>query len=307
MFEALSSALEAQKEAAIVALGAALEENPNAIWWEEKERASIGALIASREEWQVLNSQSEIYLRRTDLQCPYPEMNLNRSFQLRWGIKIVDCRLFMDKKGCRRTLFSLEGQQQNKDSISLELRPHPGKRLTSEETFYAQLPLLASELVDNFYSNQQIKAEITSGQRYQGADVVALHEKVGQNQPLKPADMEKLGNVISAMDDGLKLDSFQSEISALDYAIAGGLPREDITSITTDPGQKAAFMYYTMKGILLLFEHVLMQANGEPGILWTDSTPPTSSSSPAGKDNEEQWALPTTTAVRDQLEGGNYI
>ena len=243
--------------------------------------ASIGRIAIQKIEIDGIDSLGQRFAKRDDLTKPFPDhrWNWHRTFPTALNGENFEATLVVSPDSGWKISFILKHPTRGKKEsgvIQTKTSAHSYLGLNAEDALFHELYEWASGSVKGFYEMQEEIRRIHSGEKFGEMNVFITGLKLMAGERV---NKENFDDPIAAYALGLdmfKIQSYNSGLNALEYASAAGLSTEELEKVIAKP---AEFIFYVMRGIIRLFLHILMEANGEPGILSAKIHPSSSESS----------------------------
>lgn len=255
-------------------------------------QATTARLVVSDEEIAGVLNLATQFSERKDIDRPFSDhrWNFNQSFPISIHGQAYEATYVVSPDSeWKMDVILNHPERGKKTSVCITMGPKMGNDycgLTREDRLYNDLYQMAAGYVQTFYELNHEIQQVQSGEKFGDMDVLgtAINLMTGA-----PADEEHYPEPVKAYALSLhmqKLRLANSGLNALEYAMMDGVPADRLMKVSKNP---AEFSYHVLRGIIRLFKHVLLVANGEPGILDDD---PFSKNSPQQSGGDTSICLP---------------
>jgi hypothetical protein len=234
----------------------------------------IAKLAIQPEEIMGLNALLKKFAEREDLDKPYPtadmdrRWNWNRTFGTRLNGQDFEGRMEVSPdSGWKMSFTLMHPENGNKSSGILQLENRQNNSyigVPAEDGLLSDIYECAESSVRRFYKMREQQQALHSGETYGDMNVFITGAMLGMGAKFSEAYPEDPVAAYALSLDMSMIQSYNRGLSAPEYAAASDITPEELEQIINDP---PTFVYHVMRGIIRLFQHMLMEANDEPGIL----------------------------------------
>lgn len=232
----------------------------------------IAKLAIHPEELMGLMTLLKKFAERDDLDKPFPNATIDKRWN--WNLTFPTKLNGQDFEGMigvspdsgwKMSFYLTHPERGKKGSGVIQFENHqsnPYIGIPSGDMLFSDIYEYAESSVRQFYKMREEQRAIQSGETYGDMDVFTTGLKLIAGEKFSEAYPEDPIAAYALSIHMTQMQLYNSELSAPELASAS--EPDQLEKIINDP---PTFIYHVMRGIIRLFKHMLMEANGEPGIL----------------------------------------
>lgn len=237
---------------------------------EDRTSSELAQLFLSDTDFAGLRTLTKSFTEREDLIKPFPgnRWNWHRVFPTQINGTDYEATVVVSPDSGMCMNFMIENfHSGQKRSATVDLNTSsPDDKKTPIENLRHGLVQIGLGSVVEFLSRLQGQRQVMSGEAYPTIDVFSTALKLNAGIPL--SEKEAYPDPMAAYALALEMDDmqlFNSRLNAMEYAACS--PRMDSDTLRDLPNKPAEFVYHVIHGLLNLYKHMLMEANGNRGNL----------------------------------------